>query len=133
MALIREGRALLAGDKIEPGNRSIAQARASFEKLRAEGNTSEPVTYGLALALFTPYLAWGPIGGPASKPTDLPQAVELTETDRLRAGRVAPGEAALRGHPELPEPPAAEGARASLRARRAARSSPRWVRRTFPT
>ena len=77
MALIREGRALLAGDKIEPGNRSIAQARATFEKLRAEGNTSEPVTYGLALALFTPYLAWGPIGGPASKPTDLPQALEL--------------------------------------------------------
>jgi hypothetical protein len=77
MALIREGGALLAGDKIEPGNQSIAQARASFEKLRAEGNTSEPVTYGLALALFTPYLAWGPIGGPESKPTDLPQALEL--------------------------------------------------------
>jgi hypothetical protein len=77
MALIREGGSLLAGDKIEPGNRSIAQARASFEKLRAEGDTSEPVKYGLALALFTPYLAWGPIGGPASKPTDLPQALEL--------------------------------------------------------
>ena len=111
MALIREGRALLAGDKIEPGNHSIAQARATFEKLRAEGNTSEPVTYGLALALFTPYLAWGPIGGPASKPTDLPQALELLKPIVYAPDGVAPGEAAVRGHPELLQPPAAEGAR----------------------
>ena len=77
MALIREGGAYLAGDKIEAGAQSIAQARELFEKLRADGNTSEDATYGLALALFTPYSAWGPIGGPASKPSDLPQAVEL--------------------------------------------------------
>ena len=77
MALIRAGGADLAGDKIEQGTGSLAQARELFEKLRADGNTSEDATYGLALALFTPYAVWGPIGGPASKTTDLPQAADL--------------------------------------------------------
>jgi len=77
MALIREGGAYLAGDRIEQGTRSIAQARELFEKLRADGNTSEDATYGLGLALFTPYAVWGPNGGPASKSTDLPEAADL--------------------------------------------------------
>jgi tetratricopeptide (TPR) repeat protein len=77
MALIREGGAYLAGDRIEPGTRSIAQARELFEKLRADGNVSEDVTYGLALALFTPYSTWGPGGGPGSKPGDLRAAADL--------------------------------------------------------
>ncbi len=77
MALIREGGALLGGDDIEAGSHSIAQARELFEKLRAGGDTSEPVTYGLALSLFVPFLAWGPSGGPDSKPNDLQTAVEL--------------------------------------------------------
>jgi len=77
MALIREGGALLARDQTEAGSRSLAEARQLFEKMRAGGDTSDAVTLGLALALFTPYSAWGPIGGPESKPTDLPQAAEL--------------------------------------------------------
>ena len=77
MALIREGGALLAADQIEPGTRSVLRAREVFEKLRAEGDTSEAVTLGLALSLFTPHVAWGLGGAPFSKPTDLPQAAEL--------------------------------------------------------
>ena len=77
MALIREGGALLASDKIEEGSRSIRDARQLFEKMHAGGDRSEPVTIGLALALFTPYLAWGPLGGPESKSTDLTQAADL--------------------------------------------------------
>lgn len=77
MALIREGGALLAADQIEPGTRSLVRAREVFETLRAEGDTSEPVTLGLALSLFTPYVAWGASGSPFSKSTDLPQSAEL--------------------------------------------------------
>jgi hypothetical protein len=77
MALIREGRALLAGDKIEEGSRRIREARQLFETMHAGGDKSEPVTIGLALSLVTPYLAWGPLGGPESKSSDLPQAVDL--------------------------------------------------------
>jgi hypothetical protein len=77
MALIREGGALLGGDDIEAGSRSIAQAREMFEKLHAGGDTSEPVTYGLALSLFAPFSAWGPNGGPGSKPNDLQTAADL--------------------------------------------------------
>jgi len=77
MALIRWGGSLLAGDKLEEANKAIARARALFESLHAAGDNGEPVAYGLALALFTPYSAWGVIGGPESKPTDLPQAADL--------------------------------------------------------
>ena len=76
MALIREGGAYLAGDKMEAGQRSLTQARELFEKLKAAGDQSEATTYGLALALFTPYAAWGPGGGPTSRPADLPEAAE---------------------------------------------------------
>jgi hypothetical protein len=88
MALIREGGSYLAGDKIEAGTRSITQARELFEKLRADGDTSQEAAYGLALALFTPYSAWGPGGGPTSKSTDLPEAADL-----LRPLVKAPGAA----------------------------------------
>ena len=77
MALIREGGALLGGDNIEAGSRSIAQARDVFEKLHAGGDKSQPVTYGLALSLFAPFAAWGPSGGPGSKPNDLQAAADL--------------------------------------------------------
>lgn len=77
MALIREGGALLGGDNIAAGSRSVAQAREMFEKLHAGGDESQPVTYGLALSLFAPFAAWGPTGGPGSKPNDLQTAVDL--------------------------------------------------------
>jgi hypothetical protein len=77
MAIIREGGAQLGGKDIKAGTAKIAQARALFEKLRAGGNASEPVTYGLALSLMAPYYAWGPSGGPGSRPADLQQAADL--------------------------------------------------------
>ncbi len=77
MALVRQGAAALAGDDVEQGANSLAAARALFEKLRAEGDTSEPVALGLALSLFTPYSVFGPGGGPMSKAEDLPAAAAL--------------------------------------------------------
>ncbi len=77
MALVRAGGAALAGDDVEGGERNFADARALFEKLRAEGDTSEPVALGLAWSLFGPYSAFGPQGGPMSKRTDLPEAADL--------------------------------------------------------
>lgn len=77
MALIRAGGTLLASDQVEPGQEKLDEARVLFEKLREDGDTSPEVTYGMALALFTPYAAWGPAGGPTSKPSDLPQAAEM--------------------------------------------------------
>jgi len=77
MALIREGGAYLAADKVEEGTRSIAQARELFEQLRADGNAGEDVAFGMALALFTPYSVWGPGGGPTSMASDLPEAADL--------------------------------------------------------
>jgi hypothetical protein len=97
MALIRAGGALLAADQVEAGMQRINQARALFERLQAEGDTSEGVTYGLALALFTPYAAWGPGGGPESRPTDLPRAAELLRpflkgNDEARQARILYGD-----------------------------------------
>jgi hypothetical protein len=86
MALVREGGALLASGDVNGSNRALREARTLFEKLRAGGDRSESATLGLALALFTPYAAWGPQGGPESKPTDLPQAADL-----LRPLVYAPG------------------------------------------
>jgi tetratricopeptide (TPR) repeat protein len=86
MALIREGGAQLGGKDIKAGTASIAQARALFEQLRAGGDKSEPATYGLALSLMAPFYAWGPGGGPGSKPNDLQQAADL-----LRPFAYAPG------------------------------------------
>ena len=77
MALVRAGGASLTGNDVAGGGENIAEARALFEKLRAEGDTSEPVALGLALSLFAPYSAFGPSGGPSSKQTDLPEAADL--------------------------------------------------------
>jgi tetratricopeptide (TPR) repeat protein len=77
MALIREGGAYLAADKVEEGTRSIAQARELFGRLLADGHAGEDVRLGMALALFTPYSVWGPGGGPTSVAGDLPEAADL--------------------------------------------------------
>ena len=77
MALIREGGAYLAADRVEEGTRSIDQAHELFDKLRADGNDGEDMKVGLALALFTPFSVWGPGGGPTSKSTDLQEAADL--------------------------------------------------------
>jgi tetratricopeptide (TPR) repeat protein len=79
MALIREGGALLASDDVETAGKSLATARSLFEALHAGGDTSEAVTLGLALAMFTPFSSWGPGGGPMSKPEDLQRAADLLQ------------------------------------------------------
>ena len=76
MALIREGGVLLAGDDVEAGLRHIAQARETFEKLHAGGDTSEPIVYGLALSLITPFSS-GSLGGPGSGLDDFQKAADL--------------------------------------------------------
>jgi tetratricopeptide (TPR) repeat protein len=77
MALVRMGGAQLAADKTEDGMRSLERARELFEQRIAAGDSSEAVTLGRALTLFTPYVAWGPGGAPGSKSADLPEAAAL--------------------------------------------------------
>ncbi len=79
MALVREGGALLAGGDAEGGNRVLAEARALFEKLRADGDQGEAVTLGLAVAQFTRFSAWGVDGAPGSTTADLQQAADLLQ------------------------------------------------------
>jgi tetratricopeptide (TPR) repeat protein len=67
----------LSGKDIKAGSAKIDEARALFEKMHAGGDSGEGVTYGLALALMAPYYAWGPSGGPGSKPNDLQTAANL--------------------------------------------------------
>ncbi|WIG54773.1 MAG: hypothetical protein OJF61_000559 [Rhodanobacteraceae bacterium] len=52
MALVREGVAQNSSGKVEAAFRSFGEAQSVFEKLRAGGNHSEQVTYGLALTLY---------------------------------------------------------------------------------
>ena len=52
MALVREGVAQNSSGKVEVAFNSFSEAQSVFEKLRAGGNRSEQVTYGLALTLF---------------------------------------------------------------------------------
>jgi len=77
MALIRLGGVALTQDDFEAGNRSIKEARQLFDELHAAGEGGEQVTLGRALALFTPYAVYGPVGGPESKPGDLAAAADL--------------------------------------------------------
>jgi hypothetical protein len=53
MAMVREGAALNARGEIDTAYKLFGEAQAAFEKLRASGNDSEPVTYGLALSLYS--------------------------------------------------------------------------------
>jgi tetratricopeptide (TPR) repeat protein len=51
MAQVREGAAQNASGDVDAAYRNFGEAQAVFDKLRAAGDTSEDVTYGLALAL----------------------------------------------------------------------------------
>jgi tetratricopeptide (TPR) repeat protein len=53
MALVRVGAAQNWSGKLDEAEKSLDEAEKVFRKLRTDGDTSEPVTYGLALALFT--------------------------------------------------------------------------------
>jgi len=52
MAKVREGAAQEARDDVDAAYKSYGEAQSVFEKLLAAGDTSETVTYGLALALY---------------------------------------------------------------------------------
>ncbi|HEX5124775.1 MAG TPA: hypothetical protein VFV97_16145, partial [Rhodanobacteraceae bacterium] len=53
MALVREGAAQQSSGKGEDADRNLGEAEKEFRALLASGDKSEPVVYGLALALFT--------------------------------------------------------------------------------
>lgn len=53
MAQVREGAAQNASGKLDAAYKNFAAAQSVFEQLRAGGDHSEPVTYGLALALYS--------------------------------------------------------------------------------
>jgi hypothetical protein len=66
MALVRLGAAQIAGGHLKAANRSFGEARAAFERLRAAGDDGEPVTYGLALILYSQYYSLSVSGGGSS-------------------------------------------------------------------
>ena len=76
MALVRLASVELARNDRERGDKHIAEARALFEQLRKEGDSSEPATIGLALALFTPTMTFGPGAVPGAG-ADLRRAADL--------------------------------------------------------
>ena len=51
MALVREGAAQQSSGKLDDADRNFGAAQSVFEKLRADGDHGEVVTYGLALVL----------------------------------------------------------------------------------
>ncbi len=53
MAIVREAAALNARGEVDTAYKLFGEAQAAFEKLRASGNDSEAVTYGLALSLYS--------------------------------------------------------------------------------
>lgn len=75
MALIREAAAISAHGDQDAGYRKFAEAQKVFEQLRAAGDHSEPVTYGLALSLYNQGL--GAVGGSRGTAQELEQAANL--------------------------------------------------------
>jgi len=75
MAMVREGAALNARGEVDTAYKLFGEAQSVFEKLRASGDTSEAVTYGLALALFNQgtSVTYGGRGTPAQ----MSQAADL--------------------------------------------------------
>jgi tetratricopeptide (TPR) repeat protein len=53
MALVREADALNSRGEVDTAYKLYGEAQAAFEKLRASGDRSDTVTYGLALTLFS--------------------------------------------------------------------------------
>ena len=68
MAQVREGAALLNSGHSDAAFKSLDEAQAVFEKLRAAGDRSEPVAYGLGLIFM--YEGQGFIGGGSGRGTD---------------------------------------------------------------
>ncbi|WP_139351389.1 ATP-binding protein [Rhodanobacter sp. B05] len=78
MALVREGAALQASGNVDAAYRSFGAAQSVFEKLRASGDRSEAVTYGLALTLLSEGSSIvGTSGGGRGTAAELRQAADL--------------------------------------------------------
>ena len=75
MALVREGAAQQASGHVDMAFKSFGEAQAVFEKLRAAGDTSAAVTYGLALALYNQ--GFGAFNGGRGSVEQLKQAADL--------------------------------------------------------
>jgi hypothetical protein len=78
MALVREGAAQNASGNVDAAYRKFGEAQHVFETLRAAGNHSEAVTYGLALALNNEgYYAFVGGGNGRGTSAQLVQAADL--------------------------------------------------------
>jgi len=75
MALVREGAAKDARGDLEGADHDFDEAKAVFEQLRADGDRSDEVTYGLALAYFS--RGKGAVGGGRGTAQDLRTAADL--------------------------------------------------------
>ena len=75
MALVREGAAQNASGAVGPAYKSFAEAQNVFEKLRASGDHSEAVTYGLALTLYSQ--GFSVVGGGRGTVKQLQQSADL--------------------------------------------------------
>jgi tetratricopeptide (TPR) repeat protein len=75
MALIREGAAISAHGEQETAYKVWEEAQSVFEKLRASGDQSEGVTYGLALSLYNQ--GYSVLGFGRGKASQLIQAADL--------------------------------------------------------
>jgi tetratricopeptide (TPR) repeat protein len=78
MALVREGAALQASGSVDAAYKSFGEAQSVFDKLRASGDHSEAVTYGLALTLLNEGSSIvGTSGGGRGTAAELRQAADL--------------------------------------------------------
>ncbi|MEO5622601.1 MAG: hypothetical protein ABJB02_03025 [Dokdonella sp.] len=75
MALVREGAAQQASGHVDNAFKNFGEAQAVFEKLRASGDQSEEITYGLALALYNQ--GFGSFNGGRGSTEQLKQAADL--------------------------------------------------------
>jgi hypothetical protein len=76
MAMIREGSAHKARGDLDAADKDWRAAQAVFEKLQKQGDTSEAVTYGLALVLYSQGFA-ALDGNGRGTPEQLKQAADL--------------------------------------------------------
>ena len=75
MALVREGAALQANGDLDGAYARFEEAQSVFEALRAEGDSSDAVAYGLGLALFSQ--GRGVLEGMRGTAEQLTQAADL--------------------------------------------------------
>jgi hypothetical protein len=73
--MVREGAALNARGEYDTAYKLFDEAQSVFERLRAAGDDSVDVTYGLALTLFSK--GADVVGGGRGTPAELQQAADL--------------------------------------------------------